>query len=177
MAAWMVVARHAHLHALAITDPLTGLYNRRGFMLLAEQQWTLLQRVKTPFVLLYIDLDKFKAINDTFGHKEGDLLLQSVAALLRDCFRKSDIIGRMGGDEFAVAAADTDPSSAVVIERRLAEAVAQKNEKTTKPYRVALSAGVLACDNTMEALSLEDLLAKADALLYEQKRKNKAQGG
>jgi diguanylate cyclase (GGDEF)-like protein len=177
MAAWMVVARHAHLHALAITDPLTGLYNRRGFMLLAEQQWKLFQRVKAPFVLFYIDLDKFKEINDTFGHKEGDLLLQSVAALLRDCFRKSDIIGRMGGDEFAVAAVDTDPSSLGGLQRRLAEAVGQSNDKTTKPYQVVLSAGVLACDNTMQALSLEDLLARADALLYEQKRQRKTQGG
>jgi GGDEF domain-containing protein len=83
----------------------------------------------------------------------------------------------MGGDEFAVAAVDTDPSSLGGLQRRLAEAVGQSNDKTTKPYQVVLSAGVLACDNTMQALSLEDLLARADALLYEQKRQRKTQGG
>jgi diguanylate cyclase (GGDEF)-like protein len=177
MAAWMVVARQAHLRVLTVTDPLTGLYNRRGFMLLAEQQWKQLQRARAPLVLFYIDVDNFKQINDTSGHKEGDLVLQAIATLLRDCFRESDIIGRMGGDEFAVAAVDTDPSSVATLEQRFSKAVQQRNEKAAKPYEIVLSTGVLVCDKSMQAPSIEDLLTRADALMYEQKRLHKTQGG
>jgi diguanylate cyclase (GGDEF)-like protein len=175
MAVWLVVVRRqALLHALTVTDPLTGLLNRRGFLLLAEQQWKLSQRNKTSLILFYIDLDRFKEINDSLGHKEGDLALQAVAALLRECFRKSDILGRLGGDEFAVAAINAHLDDRPTLEQRLARGVEQANDKSSKPYQLLLSTGVLACDITLATLSIEELLARADALMYEQKRTRKS---
>ena len=110
--AWLaIVRRQDKLRALAVTDHLTGLYNRRGFLLLAQQQWQLAQRRNTPLLLFYMDVDSFKHINDTHGHKTGDLALQTVATVLRETFRKGDIIGRLGGDEFAVAAIEANEQS------------------------------------------------------------------
>lgn len=176
MAVWMaVVRRQASLRELTVTDSLTGLLNRRGFLLLAEQQWKLGQRNKVSLILFYIDIDRFKEINDSLGHKEGDLALQTVAALLRECFRKSDIIGRLGGDEFAVVAIDAHPETRATLEQRLAQAVERCNEKAAaRPYKLSLSTGVIANDITSGSISVEDWMAKADALMYERKRASKS---
>jgi len=177
MSAWIaVVQRQAALHALTLTDPLTGIYNRRGFLLLAEQQWQLALHRHTGFLLFYIDVDEFKKINDALGHKEGDLALQSVAELLRECFRKTDIIGRLGGDEFAVTAIDAPENSRTVLEQRLAKTIQQINEKSDRPYHLSLSVGILICDSSLGVLPIEDLLGRADALMYEQKRNRQMQG-
>src|SRR5882757_688544 len=131
MSGWLaIVRRQASLRALTVTDPLTGLYNRRGFLLLAEHQWQLSLRKKTAFLLFYIDVDRFKEINDSLGHKVGDLAIQAVAAVLRECFRKTDIIGRLGGDEFAVVAVDACLETRAMFEQRLARLVQQNNQKT-----------------------------------------------
>ena len=173
MSVWLaVVRRHARLRVLTVTDPLTGLYNRRGFFLLAEHQWQLALRKKSSFLLLYIDIDRFKEINDTFGHKEGDKALQDVAAALRECFRTTDILARIGGDEFALTT-DVPPDSPKILEERLVNAVQQITNKTGRPYQISLSIGITRCDDSLGALSIEDLLARADALMYEQKRKRK----
>jgi diguanylate cyclase (GGDEF)-like protein len=173
MSVWMaVVRRHARLHVLTVTDPLTGLYNRRGFFLLAEHQWQLALRKKSSFLLLYIDIDRFKEINDTFGHKEGDKALQDVAAALKECFRTTDILARIGGDEFALTT-DVPPDSPKMLEERLVNAVQQITNKTFRPHQISLSIGILRCDDSLGALSIEDLLARADALMYEQKRERK----
>jgi diguanylate cyclase (GGDEF)-like protein len=174
MSAWLAfVQRQAALHALTVTDPLTGIYNRRGFLLLAEQQWQLALHRHTPFLLFYIDVDEFKKINDALGHKEGDLALQAVAGLLRECFRKTDIIGRLGGDEFAVTAIDAPEPSRAVLEQRLFKTVEQINEKSGRPYQISLSIGILTCDSSLGTLPIEDLLGKADVLMYQQKRNRK----
>jgi diguanylate cyclase (GGDEF)-like protein len=173
MSGWLaVVRRQARLRVLTVTDPLTGLYNRRGFFLLAEHQWQLALRKKSAFLLLYIDIDRFKEINDTFGHKEGDRALQAVAAALRECFRTTDILARIGGDEFALTT-DVPPDSPAMLEQRLVRNIQQSTGKTGRPYQISLSVGILRCDNSLEALSIEDLLARADALMYEQKREHK----
>jgi diguanylate cyclase (GGDEF)-like protein len=174
MSVWLaVVRREARLRVLTLTDPLTGLYNRRGFLLLAEQQWKLTLRNKVSLLLFCIDVDEFKEINDSMGHQEGDIALQAVAGLLGDCFRQSDIIGRMGGDEFAVVAVDAPPRSRAMIEERLVKTVDQFNNKTGRAYQLSLSVGILACDSTLGALTIEALLAKADELMYQQKRDRK----
>jgi len=174
MLGWMAVARRqAQLRSLAVTDPLTGLYNRRGFLLLAEHQWELTLRKKTSLLLFYIDVDQFKVINDSLGHKEGDLALQAVAAMLRECFRKSDIIGRLGGDEFAVTAVDAPLHARAILEERLTRAIQHSNHKAGRPFQLSLSVGILTCDNSLETLPIENLLAQADALMYEQKRERK----
>jgi diguanylate cyclase (GGDEF)-like protein len=123
-------------------------------------------------LLLYIDIDRFKEINDTFGHKEGDKALQDVAAALRECFRTTDILARIGGDEFALTT-DVPPDSPKILEERLVNAVQQITNKTGRPYQISLSIGITRCDDSLGALSIEDLLARADALMYEQKRKRK----
>ena len=175
MAVWIAVVRkQSSLRLLTVTDPLTGLLNRRGFLLLAEQQWKLAQRSKTHLILFYIDLDRFKEINDSLGHKEGDLALQAVAALLRQSFRKTDILGRLGGDEFAVFAIDARPDSQETLELRLKKSLEAANEKAAKPYQLSLSTGVLACGAELGSLAIEELLAQADTLMYECKRARKS---
>ncbi len=173
--AWLaIVRRQDKLRALAVTDALTGLYNRRGFLLLAQQQWQLAQRRNTPLMLFYMDLDRFKEINDTRGHKAGDLALQTVADILRGIFRKADIIGRLGGDEFAVAAVEANEQSRPVLEERIATAIKHANEKHPNAPALALSVGVISCDSTLGAMPIEEILTRADALMYEQKRARKA---
>jgi diguanylate cyclase (GGDEF)-like protein len=177
MTGWLaVVRRQARMRVLTVTDPLTGLYNRRGFFLLAEHQWQLALRKKTAFLLFYIDIDEFKEINDTYGHKEGDRALQTVAAVLKECFRKTDLIARIGGDEF-VLTTDLSPDSRAMLEQRLVRAIQESASKAGRPYQISLSIGILQCDGALGAHSLEDLLAKADTLMYEQKRehRNRAQ--
>jgi diguanylate cyclase (GGDEF)-like protein len=175
MSVWLVVAqRQARLRTLTVTDPLTGLYNRRGFLLFADQEWKLALRRELSLLLFYIDLDEFKQINDTWGHKEGDLALQSVAALLRETFRTTDIIGRLGGDEFAVVAIDASEPFQTGMEDRLAKTVQQSNQKSGRPFQISLSVGTLTCDASLRALPMEDLLGKADALMYQLKRNRKS---
>jgi len=157
-----------------VTDSLTGLYNRRGFLLLASQEWNLARRRKLSLLLFYIDLNKFKQINDVWGHKEGDIALQTVAGLLRETFRSTDIIGRLGGDEFAVVAIDASAPFRMVMEERLAKTVQQSNEKSGKRFQISLSVGVLTCDSSLRELPIEDLLGKADALMYQLKRSRKS---
>ena len=161
--------REAILRHLSLSDPLTGVHNRRGFALLAEQQWQLALRRKTAMLVFYIDLDRFKEINDQLGHKQGDIALQMVANILRECFRKSDIIGRIGGDEFAVIACDAAATSQVELEERLKELIVQNNRKLDGAFELSLSIGILLCDSSMNDLGVEELLARTDALMYEQK--------
>jgi diguanylate cyclase (GGDEF)-like protein len=115
-----------------------------------------------------------KPINDRLGHKEGDRALRDVANALRECFRSTDIIGRMGGDEFAITTGDASFESRAMIEQRLAAIIEQRNKSADRAYKLVLSIGVLKCDSSMQGLTIEDLLAKADALMYEQKREHKS---
>jgi diguanylate cyclase (GGDEF)-like protein len=170
MAGWLaMLRRQASLRILAVTDQLTGLYNRRGLLLLAEQQWQLALRKNMSVLLFYIDVNEFKEINDSQGHKAGDRALQAVAEILRTCFRKTDLIGRLGGDEFAVTAVDTPPESLEQLERRLETTVQQSNQNTGRPFQLSLSVGGLTCDATLSSSNIEDLLARADALMYQKK--------
>jgi diguanylate cyclase (GGDEF)-like protein len=174
---WLILLRReGRLRQLALTDPLTGLYNRRGFLLLADHQWHLALRKRAAFLLFFIDIDDFKSINDTLGHKEGDVALQVVASALRECFRKTDLIGRSGGDEFVVSAIDASPSSGEHLKQRLAEIVEQANKKEGRKFYLSLSVGMLVCDELSKGAGFEELLARADALMYERKRAAKMRG-
>ncbi len=171
---WLaILQRQAGLRHLAVSDHLTGLYNRRGFLFLAEHQWQLALRKKMAVALFYIDLDHFKEINDSMGHKEGDLALQTVAAVLRESFRKTDLIGRLGGDEFAIMTLDTAHSPAQ-LEQRLEKKLQESNQKIDS-FQLSLSTGVLNCDDSLKDSSIEDLLAHADALMYQHKSVRKQQ--
>jgi len=157
------------LRNLSLTDELTGLYNRRGFATFAEHHLKLARRIRKGLWLFYFDLNKFKAINDSHGHQEGDRALVKVAQLLQENFRASDVIARIGGDEFvALTVSNTDSWPGETVTRfnnLLAEYNAQKNH----PYEISLSIGVSQCD-PKAITSIEDLMAKADAELYKAKQ-------
>ena len=149
-------------------DELTGLCNRRGFLTFSEQQLKIAERTKENIVLLFIDLDHMKWINDTLGHQEGDTALVEIAAILRQTFRKSDIIGRMGGDEFAVLAIDTAHEGRKTV-ARLRDALDSFNKSETRRYKLSLSVGA-AHFYPENPSPLDELIATADNLMYEEKR-------
>lgn len=157
------------LRNLSLLDELTGLYNRRGFLSLADHHLKLAARTQRELVLLMADLDHMKQINDTFGHQEGDLALVKTAKVLRDTFRSSDIIARIGGDEFAVIAVEAHGDDAEMLKARLQEHLALCNTQGALRWRLSLSVGAVAFASH-RGLSLERLMAQADAALYEEKR-------
>jgi diguanylate cyclase (GGDEF)-like protein len=158
------------LHAMAITDQLTGLYNRSGFITLAEQQLKYADRTKRKVLLSFIDLDDMKNINDIWGHEEGDRALVNTAKILKQAFRESDIIARIGGDEFAVLASDAIDAMQDVLINRLHQQIDIHNTQKDLIYMLALSIGstFYEPDNPR---SLDELMSKADKLMYEDKRR------
>ncbi len=158
------------LCTLAFIDQLTGLYNRRGFLTLADQQMKLAKRMKRKFLIFLADLDGLKVINDTFGHLEGDRALAQVAEILRSTFRASDVIARVGGDEFVVLAIEAFESSTQGLLSRLQKNLDNSNSQKNNGYKIALSVGV-SCFDPSEAFSIDQLMAEADEVLYGEKRK------
>jgi diguanylate cyclase (GGDEF)-like protein len=157
------------LSALLLVDDLTGLYNRRGFFNLVEQQLKIADRTKRKMLLLFADFDDLKQINDTLGHREGDLALIEIAHVLKETFRQSDIIARIGGDEFVVLAMETDGASAEVLTARLRENLEVRNARGDRRYKLSLSVGITRYDPE-NPCSIDELLARADRLMYEQKQ-------
>ena len=158
--------------SMFFTDELTGLYNRRGFITLAEQQLKVAERAKKDMLLYFVDLDRMKEINDTLGHQEGDNALVEVAAVLKEAFRESDIVGRIGGDEFAVLAIDTIDETRDVLIQRLYNILDIRNRHEGRNYQISLSVGI-AHYNNETPLTLDKLMAQADELMYEEKRKKR----
>jgi diguanylate cyclase (GGDEF)-like protein/PAS domain S-box-containing protein len=158
------------LQAISITDELTGLYNRRGFFILSQQQLKLARRTGKNALLFFADLDKLKWINDTIGHQEGDAALLETARILKDTFRESDIISRMGGDEFAVLAIDINDETAKILLSRLQTFFNAHNARETRKYMLSLSVGVAQYD-PQNPVSLDVLISRADVSMYEEKRK------
>lgn len=163
------VARREELRALSVEDPLTRLNNRRGFYHLAEQQLKVATRTKSPMLLFFMDVDDMKWINDNLGHKEGDLALIEAGNVLKEAFRESDIVGRVGGDEFAVLALQTGSAEAGDIMQRLQQRLAARNAQPGRRYRLSLSVGIASYEPD-NPLPLDELMASADALMYENKR-------
>lgn len=157
------------LRALSLVDQLTGLYNRRGFATLAEQQWKVAHRSKREMFLFYIDLDNMKGINDILGHGEGDMALVDTATLLKKSFRESDIIARMGGDEFVVLAIEPANETPEGLVSRLQAAVDEFNKQQLRSYELSISVGVARYD-PLSPCSVDELLGQADALMYKVKR-------
>ncbi len=157
------------LRSLSLIDDLTGLYNRRGFADLGEQHLKLARRTARAVLLVFLDVDRLKTINDTLGHHVGDRALCQVADLLRDTFRQSDIIARMGGDEFAVLALDAQEDYQEELLSRLREKVKDQNQRSREPYRLSLSLGTARFDGEGRT-RLDDLLARADEEMYQEKR-------
>jgi diguanylate cyclase (GGDEF)-like protein/PAS domain S-box-containing protein len=160
------------LRALSFADELTGLYNRRGFFALADQQLKLSSRDKKGRILISVDLDKLKDINDSFGHREGDLVLIETARILKKSFRESDVIARIGGDEFVVLSMETPETNIENLTVRLKANLNDYNNRTNKPYKLSLSLGMKRYDSQYPC-SIDELLSEADKLMYVQK-KNKS---
>jgi diguanylate cyclase (GGDEF)-like protein/PAS domain S-box-containing protein len=160
------------IKTLSFKDDLTGLYNRRGFFALAEQGLKTAQRNGIEVLLLYGDLDNLKEINDTFGHQEGDLVLTDLSDILKQTFRESDIVARMGGDEFVILAMNCNEVSAEKLITRFEKSLSDYNSQRKRSYTLSLSLGT-AYFNPQKSCSLEALLTRADKMMYENKQKRK----
>ena len=156
------------LRYLALTDDLTCLYNRRGFFAAATQQLKLAQRKAQSLLLLFCDVDNLKKINDTYGHREGDLALIRVADTLEQAFRGSDIVARLGGDEFVVLAMEASNQTREVILSRLEKNLKKLNADESR-YELSLSVGVATLD-PKQPITLGELMVQADKAMYEKKR-------
>jgi diguanylate cyclase (GGDEF)-like protein len=165
-----------HLRALAITDELTGLANRRGFFAFTQQQMRHARRNSERMVLFFADLDDLKTINDTFGHVSGDRALADTAQIFRETFRDSDIIARMGGDEFAVILGNAPDSGIATVRDRLEKRLVEYNARREGTFRLSVSAG-LAIFDPARPVTVDELIRQADARMYEQKQAKKSARG
>ncbi len=162
----------ARLREMSLVDELTRLYNRRGFLALAEQQLKIANRTKKEMALIYADLDDLKRINDALGHGAGDRALIETASILKEAFRESDIIARLGGDEFAVLAIDIQGMKPASMVKRLADSLKTWNGRNGRTYFLSLSLGI-AVYRPDQPCSILDLIAAADRLMYEDKAAKK----
>jgi len=157
------------LRALSLTDELTGLYNRRGFFTLAKQQLKIANRLGRGVLILYADLSGFKLINDTLGHAEGDRALIDTANIFKKIFRESDIIARIGGDEFVVFPIEVTNSSSNTLNARFQRELDLFNAKKDRKYELRISIGIVQYEKECP-YSIEELLIQADKVMYEQKK-------
>lgn len=155
---------------LATIDGLTEAVNRSRFMEMGNQEMERASRYNRPFSLMFVDLDYFKQINDTFGHKAGDLTLTWFAGLVRKELRKCDVLGRLGGDEFAVLLPETELEAAAQVAERIREALENNKLPVGEGQQVSLTVSIGVASRGAAATVLEDVLKKADAALYEAKR-------
>ncbi|MGQ0561851.1 MAG: GGDEF domain-containing protein, partial [Gemmatimonadota bacterium] len=157
------------LKEMAILDDLTGLYNRRGFMALASQHLKQAKRAKRQALLVFADLNGLKGINDTHGHADGDRALIAAAEVLNRTFRDSDVVARVGGDEFAILAVEAAADGVEAIKARLQAALDVANRGSARPYQLSVSVGIVSYDPDADA-SVEELMAVADREMYSNKR-------
>ncbi|KHK04401.1 GGDEF domain-containing protein [Desulfovibrio sp. TomC] len=160
---------YRELAGAALSDELTGLFNRRGFLALAGQMFKSAQRLVRGAFLLYADLDGMKKVNDGLGHKEGDRMLKDMAQVLRETFREGDVVARLGGDEFAVFGLQETHLEVIEPKERLLHNMAVFNNSAGRPYPLAASVGVSSLELDC-ARALDDLVSCADARMYAEKR-------
>lgn len=161
----------SELKELALMDDLTELRNRRGFLLLTEQELRLARnkRMGLDLWLIFADLDGLKQINDTLGHQAGSQAIIQTAEILKATFRETDVIARIGGDEFAILAVTSDIDSGTILVSRIKENLRSFNSREELPYRLSLSVGAIRVDPD-KSPSITELLEAADQAMYEQKR-------
>lgn len=157
------------LKHLSLNDELTGVYNRRGFFTLVEHQLRVANRHKTKAALFYFDLNNLKSINDIKGHEEGDRALINIATVIKNASRESDIVGRIGGDEFAMLAIGIGNEAPSVFTDRLRVILNQHNEEVPRLYNLSIAIGTAYYDYK-QPCSLSELLSRADKSMYEQKK-------
>ena len=162
------VRMREELQRLSLSDELTGIYNRRGFTTLADQQLRIAKEAGKGPIVVFADLDKMKEINDSLGHPEGDRALKAVAQALQQSFRASDIIGRIGGDEFAVLVVDPPERGETLLEE-VERNMNVRNAMDNRQYDLTVSVGFTRYDPAQPCM-IDDLLKQADEAMYEQKR-------
>ena len=154
---------------LAVFDELTKVLNRRGFLMLGQNSLNFCIRELIPATLVYLDLNKFKIINDTYGHAEGDRVLITFASLISTECRESDIFARLGGDEFAVLLINTTKGAAENIIRRLQQRLNQYKQKANNKSDLSFSYGIVYFDPELHN-TIEELIEYADSMMYKSKR-------
>jgi diguanylate cyclase (GGDEF)-like protein len=164
-----MVERELAAVQLATLDELTNISNRRGFMGLAQHSLNFCAREKLPAALVFLDLDKFKPINDKFGHAEGDRALIAVARQMKSSFRDSDLFARLGGDEFVVLLTNTSKQQAEKIIGRFSRSLEKYNKEANRGYDIVFSYGIVEF-NPEKRTVIEELLVNGDSLMYEVKR-------
>jgi diguanylate cyclase (GGDEF)-like protein len=157
----------SEMRVLSLTDVLTGLYNRRGFFLQAEQSYRLARRQRAKSAVIFADIDGLKRINDALGHEAGDAMIRDAALVFRQSFRHADVVARLGGDEFVAYTLDDEQPD--VILTRIAANLRAFNLMQERPYRVSISAGVVLVDSSASQ-TLSHYVLLADAQMYAQKR-------
>jgi diguanylate cyclase (GGDEF)-like protein/PAS domain S-box-containing protein len=161
----------AELRRLATTDPLTGAFNRRRFFQKARQEFLRHQRYNHCFAVLLMDLDRFKAINDTYGHPVGDAVLKAFVETCQSTFRVTDIFGRTGGEEFSAVLPETNQAGAALMAERLRERVMNRRitvETDSPPITISVSIGVTCLQEG--DIALESMIRRADKALYAAKK-------
>jgi len=157
------------IRSLSVHDELTRLYNRRGFMELARQHLKLAERNQAPALLFFVDLNGMKRINDELGHEQGDRALLEMADVLRATLRGSDIVARLGGDEFVAWLPNADEQQLALFSSRIQQELMARNRSGARQYTLSASIGGCAYDPSRPE-TIEALLVKADALMYQQKK-------
>ena len=161
------------LRALSLTDALSSLYNRRGFMTIASQLLRIANREGQYMWLLFLDVDGLKIVNDTLGHAQGDQLITDVATLMRRGARESDVAARLGGDEFVVLIPNGSADDAYRLGGRLEASAREQNSRQERPYEIAFSIGI-AEYNPEAPCTMDELIRRADTEMYKIKTQHKA---
>lgn len=174
--------RHDEIHRLATRDPLTGAYNRRIFLELAERELSRCQRHRLPLALMFLDLDHFKTINDSWGHLAGDEVLVQIKALAETCLRRHDIFARYGGEEFCILAPECDLAGALALAERVRHEIETCRidlQNGAPPFSITASIGVVSVKPAETAVSIGELVSHADRALYRAKRggRNRVEAG
>lgn len=159
-----------HMEALSVTDPLSGLFNRRRFADVLRREFALTRRYKNELSCILLDLDHFKRINDRFGHAAGDQVIQAVSGAIVESLREVDIPARYGGEEFAILLPHTNKAGAIVVAERLRKRIGElKFQFEQQPVLVTASLGVAAASDTLGTDDAERLVKCADQALYHAK--------
>ena len=160
------------VHALAMTDELTRVFNRRHFMKVIDQELGRAKRYQHALSLIIFDIDNFKKVNDTYGHLCGDAVLRELPQACHTILRRCDVLARFGGEEFILLLPETEQVNALQVANKLCQLIAgQVIEYKDRQIQVTISAGVATCDPTTD--TLDELLSRADQALYQAKRRGK----